>query len=217
MNPRLPAAVIFALALLLGGCERGSSGGTSATQASDGGRSVAPFKLVDHRGQPFDRARLLGRWTFVTFGFTSCPDICPTMLVNLAEMKRALDADWKAPPPQFVFVSVDPQRDNVELLAKYVPAFDPQFLGVTGTQDAVDRMHHDFGGSHRLGKPDAGRGGYYTVDHTVLLYIVDPNGRLHGQIEPPFDPAALARRMARIAQANAEGQTPTPAPAAGKS
>ncbi len=217
MKTRLPAAVMFALALLLGGCWQGSSGGAPATNASDGVRDVAPFKLVDHRGQQFDRARLLGHWTFVTFGFTSCPDICPTMLVNLAEMNRALEADWKNPAPQFVFVSVDPRRDSVELLAKYVPAFDPHFLGVTGTQDAVDRMHQDFGGTHRLGKPDAGRSGYYTVDHTVLLYVVDPDGRLYAQIAPPFDPAAVARRIARIAQADAERKAITLTPSADKS
>ena len=217
MNVRLFAVALFALVPLLGGCMQDSSVTPPEPRATDGVRDVAPFSLIDHRGRQFERAQLLGHWTFVTFGFTSCPDVCPTMLVNLAEMKHTLDGDWKGPEPQFVFVSVDPKRDTVELLAKYVPAFDPHFLGVTGTQDAVDRMHGDFGGVHRIGKPDPRRGGYYTVDHTLLLYVVDPEGRLHAQITPPFDPAGVARRIARIAQARAEDKPVTPIPASGKS
>ena len=217
MNSRLLAAGLLALTLVFGGCMQDSGVTSPELRAFDGVRDLASFRLVDHRGRQFDRARLLGHWTFVTFGFTNCPDICPTMLVNLAEMKRALDSDWKGPQPQFVFVSLDPRRDTIELLAKYVPAFDPHFLGVTGTQDAVDRMHKDFGGAHRLGKPDAARGGYYTVDHSVLLYVVDPDGRLYAQIAPPFDPAAIARRIARIAQAHEDKPVTTLIPASGKS
>ncbi len=211
MKAHLLAAALFALASLFGGCGQDKSGAVPELRAFDGVRELAPFKLIDHRGQPFDRARLLGHWTFLTFGYASCPDMCPTMLVNLAEMKRALDSDWKGPAPQFVFVSVDPGRDSVELLAQYVSAFNPQFLGATGTQDTLDRMHKDFGGAHRLGKPDAARSGYYTVDHSVLLYVIDPDGRLHAQIAPPFDPAAMARRLTRIALARAEGSMPASA------
>lgn len=200
MNAHWLAAALIALPALLGACTQ-ERGAPPEQRALDGARELAAFSLVDHRGREFDRARLLGRWTFVTFGFTSCPDICPTMLVNLAEMRRSLDNGWKGPAPQFVFVSLDPKRDTAELLSKYLSAFHPDFVGVTGTQDAVDRLHKDFGGSHRVGKPDAKRNGYYSVDHSVLLYVVEPNGRLQWEIAPPFDPAEMARRIARMTQA----------------
>jgi protein SCO1/2 len=172
----------------------------------EGEREIAPFSLTDHHGQPFERERLLGRWTLVTFGFTSCPDACPTMLTNLAELRKSLLADWHGPEPQFVLVSVDPARDTQAVLAKYVPAFDHAFLGVTGTQAAIDRMHADLGGAHRIAprKPnraDGKVGDQYSVDHSVLLYVINPDGRLHAQIAPPFDPAGVAGQIGRFAQA----------------
>jgi protein SCO1 len=181
--------------------------GEPQVKAFDGVRDIAPFSLTDHRGQRFDRERLLGRWTVVTFGFTGCPDACPTMLSNLAELKKSLLLDWTGAEPQFVLITVDPARDTQKVLAQYVPSFDPAFSGITGTQREVDRVHADFGGAHRIpakakahdhadGQPHE----HYTVDHSLLLYVVNPEGRLHAQISPPFDPAGVARSIARHAR-----------------
>jgi protein SCO1/2 len=93
------------------------------------------------------------------------------------------------------------------VLAQYVPAFDPAFLGLTGTQAEVDRVHSDFGGAHRIAAKrrvhshaDGRTHEHYTVDHSLLLYVVNPEGRLHAQISPPFDPAGVARTIARHAR-----------------
>ena len=171
----------------------------------DGVRDVAPFSLTDHRGQRFDRERLMGRWTLVTFGFTSCPDACPTMLTNFAELRKSLVANWNGPEPQFVFVTVDPARDTQQVLAQYVPSFDSAFLGATGAQAEIDRMHADIGGAHRIPPKahqhaDGKAHTHYNVDHSVLLYVINPDGRLHAQIAPPFDPAGVAGQIGRFAR-----------------
>ena len=185
-----------------------SAGAPQAPQMKpfEGERDIAPFKLVDHHGRVFDASRLLDRWTLVTFGFTSCPDACPTMLANLKELSDALAARWQGEAPQFVFVTVDPARDTQAVLAQYLPAFDRAFLGVTGPQGTIDQVHADLGGAHRIGKPKRTQGDgnerlHYSVDHSVLLYVINPRGRLHAQIAPPFDPAGVAAQIVRFANA----------------
>jgi protein SCO1/2 len=190
-------AFLAALALGLAAC---SNEEAPTIRALKEPRALRPFALVDHRGQPFDQKRLAGRWTFVTFGYTSCADACPTMLVNLADLRRSLLADWTGAEPQFVFVSVDPARDTLDLLAKYVPAFDPEFLGVTGPRESLDRLHDDFGGAHRVRQATAAHS-HYMVDHSSLLYLVAPDGRLTAQFAPPFDPPVLARHVSSITKA----------------
>jgi len=187
----------------------------------DGERDIAPFSLTDHHGQVFDRSRLLGRWTLVTFGFTSCPDACPTMLTNLKELRDALAPDWQGSAPQFVFVTVDPARDTQAVLAQYVPTFHGEFIGVTGAQAAVDAVHADFGGAHRIGprkhvQADGKTHEHYNVDHSVLLYVINPHGRLHLQIAPPFDPAGVARQIARFARDFAADRPAVAAAAGGR-
>jgi protein SCO1 len=191
---------LLPLALMCSSCEETGRALPLELRAFANARELAAFSLVDHHGRSFDRARLIGHWTFLTFGYVDCPDVCPTTLVNLALLKRSLARDWRGAPPQFVFVSVDPARDSIALLGRYVTSFDPQFLGATGTQEAVDRMHESLSGMHRLGKPRPGRDALYRVDHSALLYVIDPEGRLHAQVAPPYDPAALARRIMDMAQ-----------------
>ena len=187
----------------------------------EGARAIAPFNLTDHHGRAFDRERLMGRWTLMTFGFTSCPDACPTMLTNFAELRQSLVANWTGSEPQFVFVTVDPARDTQAVLAQYVLAFDAAFIGATGTQAAVDRMHTDLGGAHRLPAKkhvhaDGKSHTHYNVDHSVLLYVIDPDGRLHAQIAPPFDPAGVAGQIVRFAKAFASNPSPAAPAVAGK-
>jgi len=173
----------------------------------DGAREIAPFSLVDHHGNKFARERLMGRWTLITFGFMSCADACPTMLTNLAELRKSLVADWQGAEPLFVFVTVDPARDTQNVLAQYAPSFDAAFLGATGTQAEIDRLHADLGGAHRIAPKakththaDGKAHTHYMVDHSVLLYVVNPEGRLHAQIAPPFDPVGVAGQIGRFAR-----------------
>ena len=94
-------------------------------------RNIGEFELIDHHGQPFDRARLEGGWTLIFFGFTFCPDICPTTMTFLDGFVGQLEGT-EAEDTRVVMVTVDPARDTVEQLAKYVPYFNPDFTGVTG-------------------------------------------------------------------------------------
>jgi len=104
-------------------------------------RAVAEFELRDAAGQPFTQASLRGQPTLVFFGFTHCPDVCPTTLLKLAQVRRQL-----APaPPRVLFISVDPQRDDAHALGEYVHAFDPQFLGATGTPGVIAALASGFG------------------------------------------------------------------------
>jgi len=129
------------------------------------------------------------------------------MLTNLAELRKSLLHTWQANEPQFVFVTVDPARDTQKVLAQYVSSFDAAFVGATGGQAEIDRMHADLGGAHRI-PPAAkththadGKGHtHYMVDHSVLLYVINPEGRLHAQIAPPFDPLGVARQIGRFAR-----------------
>ena len=100
-------------------------------------RDIAAFELADHNGELFDRSRLEGQWSFVFFGFVSCPDVCPTSMSVLGTVDRQLQSSNPELAEQFqgILVSVDPDRDSTETLARYATAFSPRFLGVTGPRE----------------------------------------------------------------------------------
>ncbi|MEC7107208.1 MAG: SCO family protein, partial [Pseudomonadota bacterium] len=100
-------------------------------------RDIAAFELTDHMGNTFDRSSISGRWSFVFFGFVSCPDVCPTSMSVLGKVDRQLQTSDPELAEQFqgILVSVDPERDSIESLARYATAFSPRFLGVTGPRE----------------------------------------------------------------------------------
>ena len=155
-------------------------------------RAVAEFELRDAAGQPFTRASLRGQPTLVFFGFTHCPDVCPTTLLKLAQVRRQL-----APaPPRVLFISVDPQRDDAHALGEYVHAFDPQFLGATGTPGVIAALASGFGVAvNRVELP----GGDYTMDHSAVVFLLDDAARIVAIFTPPFDAAAMAQDLKRAA------------------
>ena len=108
------------------------------------------------------------------FGFTHCPDVCPTTMVELAEAMKLLGP--RADDVQVYFISVDPERDTTELLAQYVPAFDPRFVGLTGKPEEIAAVAKDFRVFHQKSTPSAS--GTYSVDHTAGTYVFDQKGRL---------------------------------------
>ena len=146
-------------------------------------RDPGEFELLDHKGKSFSRAQLLGRWTLVFFGFTHCPDICPTTMVELADLKSQL-ASTEAEATQVVMVSVDPARDTPERLSEYVPYFHPEFLGVTGDFAAIlsfaQRLNAPF---RKLSEPD----GDYQMEHTANVVLMNPRGDYHGFFRAPLD------------------------------
>lgn len=138
---------------------------------ADWGRSL---ELLDHHGKRRTLADFHGKVVMLFFGFTHCPDVCPTALATLAQARRLLGED--ATRVQGLFVTVDPKRDTPEILGKYVTAFDPTFLGLYGDDAATEAAAKEFKIYYRAQKPDAN--GAYGVDHSGQVYVMDPQGRL---------------------------------------
>ena len=155
-------------------------------------KTIADFQLTDNTGQPFSRRNLQGKPTLVFFGFTHCPDVCPTTLVKLAQAKKAAHV----PGLNVVFVTIDPARDTQQLVGTYAHAFDPDFVGVTGAEKVIDDMAHDFGVA--VNKVDL-PGGDYTMDHTAAVFLLNTRGQVAGIFTPPFDTPKLAQDLDRAA------------------
>lgn len=131
------------------------------------------FDLPDHNGKPrrFDEFR--GKLVIVFFGFTSCPDVCPTTLYTLAQAMKKLGPDADA--VQVIMITVDPARDTQEVMSKYVPAFDPRFIGLLPSEEALKQVAAQFKAFYAHNK--LGKEGFYTVNHTAATYVFDRRGR----------------------------------------
>ena len=138
---------------------------------ADFGKELA---LTGHDGKPRSLAAFRGKAVVVTFGFTHCPDVCPSTLADLAGARKKLGPD--AERVQVLFVTVDPERDTPEVLAKYVPAFDSSFLGLTGDAAATQRAAKEF--KIFFEKRAGSAPGAYSIDHSAQSYVLDPQGRL---------------------------------------
>ena len=163
------------VALLLIAVLAACGAGGPAFQASDisGSSFGRDFELKDPQGRTRTLADFRGKAVVLFFGYTQCPDVCPTTLAALAEAMKRLGAD--ADRVQVLFVTVDPERDTPALLAQYVPAFDPRFIGLYGDADATARTAKEF---NLLYQKVAGPTGNYTMDHSAGTYVFDPQGRL---------------------------------------
>jgi protein SCO1/2 len=140
-------------------------------------REAFNFQLTDQDGRPFELANLRGQAVIFSFGFTHCPNICPSTLMDYAAIRNALPASERN-QVKFLFVSVDYPRDKPEVLKKYLPYFDPNIIGLTGQKNEIDRTVNAYGGSyefvHRPGDdPDV-----YTVNHSAYSYLIGPKGKL---------------------------------------
>jgi protein SCO1/2 len=152
-------------------------------------RPLPAFALTAHDGSGFDAARLKGHYTFLLFGYTSCPDVCPTTLAELARTRQLL-ADLPAGSlPQVAMISVDPARDTPERLAGYAPHFDPTFLGVTGSESTIDGLAQALGVAIERGTPVNGN---YAVDHTAALFLINPAARVAAVFPAPHEAGAIA-------------------------
>ena len=146
-------------------------------------RDPGEFSLLDHSGKPFTETSLEGGWTLIFFGFTHCPDICPTTMAELADLKAQL-VGTEAGATQVIMVSVDPARDTPERLAEYVPYFHPEFLGVTGDFPAIlsfaQRLNAPF---RKVSDPNNG----YQMEHSANVALMNPRGDYHGFFRAPLD------------------------------
>jgi protein SCO1/2 len=141
---------------------------------TEAGFAAPSFKLMDHSGRIRTLADFKGKVVVIAFGFTSCPDVCPTTLAAFASVVQALGKD--AQRVQVLFMTLDPERDTAPLLSAYVPAFHPSFIGLRGSADQTRKTARDFRVFYR--KVETGAGGNYTIDHSTHSYVFGPDGRL---------------------------------------
>ena len=158
-------------------------------------RAIPALALVDQDGRALGVASLRGHWTLVFFGFTQCPDVCPTTLATLARVRGSLADLPPAQLPRVLLISVDPERDTPQRLASYVHFFDPSFTAATGEPGAIDTVTKLFGVPYaRVAAP----GGGYTVDHGAAVFVVNPQATIVAHSSPPHDAKALAGAYRRI-------------------
>ena len=150
-------------------------------------RNIGEFDLIDPHGNPFNPGRLDGQWTLEFFGFTHCPDICPTTMTFLNTFLESLEGT-EAQDPQVVMVSVDPARDTVQQLADYVPYFNPDFTGVTGEFLDIHRFATKLNTPFRKVMDEDGS---YQVDHSSNIVLINPRGDYHGFFRAPLDLAKM--------------------------
>ena len=143
---------------------------------------VPAFELVDQAGTPIDETVFEGQWDLVFFGFTHCPDVCPTTLQVLAAAKKALDEKGVSPLPRIVLVSVDPERDTPDILEQYVAYFGAGNLGITGALEGVRALTQGLGIYFEKRESDDGN---YLVDHSAAVLLIDPQGRFSALFSGP--------------------------------
>jgi protein SCO1 len=162
-------------------------------------RPVAGFDLVDGAGRPFSAERLQGRWSLLFFGFTHCPDVCPSALydLDLASRRLAEAGNETGVAHQVVFVSVDPERDTPERIAQYVAHFNPEFIGASGAHEQLEALTAQLGVAYRIEAHEAGSERYDVV-HSASVILIDPRGRLRGAFPPPLDAQGMARDLANL-------------------
>jgi protein SCO1 len=204
-TPEQPAGArrFAVLAVALAGLLVVAAGGLLALAMREGPKGTAgtvlasaiggPFHLVDQNGKPFGDADLRGKWHLVFFGYTHCPDTCPT---TLNELSLALDRLGKeSDQVGIVFITVDPERDTPELLKSYVESFDAPIAALTGTPAEVAQAAKDYRVYYaKHPRPDGG----YDMDHSAVIYVMDPQGRFTATFTPDSTAEVIAVRLQKL-------------------
>jgi len=193
------AGLALAFAVLTGlAVEKGILAPQQQTVAIGG-----PFHLIDTSGRPVDQGVLKGKWSAVYFGYTFCPDACPTTLFALGQAEQALGA--RAADFQTVFISVDPARDTPKVMANYVrtPAFPQHLVGLTGSPAQVAQAAHDY----KVFYQSAGSGPDYSVNHSSFTYLMNPKGGFVCVIPYDTTPKEIAARVEKAMSQGAGAQS----------
>ncbi len=157
-------------------------------------KPLTAFALTDDKNRVFDLASLKGKWSFLFFGFTHCPDVCPTTLAVLARARDNIARNTGgAENIQFVFISVDPNRDTASKLRQYVEYFDATFVGVTGDTAQIGNLAGQLGATYQVAITPGLEN--YPVYHTTAVFLVDPRARSHAVFTPPHDAQAISKRF----------------------
>jgi protein SCO1/2 len=198
---RAALALAFTAAVFAAGCSRQDAAATPggapvAFHGIDitGAEYARSLALADVDGKPRTLAEFKGRAVVIFFGYTQCPDVCPTSMAELAQAKKALGADGAR--VQGLFVTVDPERDTAQVLRDYLAAFDPGFVGLRGTADETKAAAKEF--KVFFAKVEGKTATSYTMDHTAGLYVIDPAGRVRLFVRNGGGPDALASDLRAI-------------------
>lgn len=162
------------------------------------GKVLTDFELIDQDNRPFDRSRLQGHWSVLFFGYTHCPDVCPTTLQVMKNVWTKLPRErFGGAEPQMIFVSVDPGRDTPERLKKYVKYYNEQFIGVTGKLEKLDGFVDQLGVMYGYEDPPEGSE-HYLVNHTSRLILIDPQGKMRAVLSPPHRQETILQALLSI-------------------
>jgi len=160
-------------------------------------KPLSSFNLIDHNGDAFTRENLLGKWTFLFFGYTHCPDVCPMTLSVLSSVYNGIDEEsGDGVGEQVVFLSVDPVRDTPAKLADYMAFFNEKFIAVTGSKEEIDEFSEQYGAGYILGEETSP--GEYSVNHTSAIFLIDPKGRLVALFSQPHNADTILMQYRKI-------------------
>jgi len=169
-------------------------------------KPLTAFALTDHKNRVFDLASLKGKWSFLFFGFTHCPDVCPTTLAVLARARDNIAKNTVgAEDIQFVFISVDPNRDTASKLGQYVDYFDTTFLGVTGDNAQIANLAGQLGAAYQVAITPGIEN--YPVYHSTAVFLLDPRARYHAVFTPPHDAETISKRFKVVRELEAGNAT----------
>lgn len=189
--------VVVAFVIVLAGTEYFANRGSDGVATSSGPSVGGPFTLVNQKGETVTEKDFMGGYLMVFFGYTYCPDVCPTALSDMAAVMDML-GDEKAKKITPVFISVDPARDTPEHLAEYVSFFHPRTIGLTGTEEQIKAVAREYRVYYRLNEPAGDDPQDYLVDHTSIIYLMGPDGKLVTHFSHGTDPKAMAERIGQL-------------------
>jgi len=166
-------------------------------------RTLQPIHLLNPDATPLTLDTLRGKWTLLAIGYTSCPDVCPTLMATFKMMDKLFTQAGKQDAINFLFISIDPERDSPKQVGNYVHYFNPRFLGATGMQEQLHILTGQLGLMYARGKDQTSAMGYM-VDHSASIVLLDPETRWTAIFSPPHDPQALAEDVLAVMARNSK-------------
>ncbi len=187
------------VAILLAACHPATPA-SRATAPLAGARIGGPFALIDQNGQPITDRAFAGKYRIMYFGYTFCPDVCPTDVQAIGAAVKIVERDDPALGARIVpvFVTVDPARDTQAVIKQFVGAFHPRMIGLTGSAAAIDRIAKEYAVYYGKGEPSANGG--YLVNHSRQAYLMDPDGKPLALLPSEKGPEAVATEIERWAK-----------------
>jgi len=161
---------------------------------------ITSFHLNDHNGNTFTQDNLIGKWSIFSFGYTHCPDICPTTLNILNQVDKKLREMENPILPQTIFITLDPERDDVATLAGFVPWFNKNFIGLTGTIEQIHALTKNLGIMSQKRRDEGAEEDNYQIDHTVTIMLIDDKGQLRALSSAPHKAQTITDDFIKITE-----------------